>query len=62
MYSTPIQAKLMVWHWNNQNQDGLVRHALDSHQWKFVDARWPTFAREPQNVWLGLTIDGVTHL
>jgi hypothetical protein len=59
MYSVPMQAGLMVWHWHNHNQDGLVSHATNSNQWKFIDGQWLAFAQEPRNVWLGLAIDGV---
>jgi hypothetical protein len=59
MYNTLDQAKLMVWHHHNHNQYGLVRHATNSHQWNFVEARWLDFTMEPRNVWLGLTMDGV---
>jgi hypothetical protein len=43
MFSTPAQVELMVWHWKNQNQYGLVGHATKVKQWKFIGARWPTF-------------------
>jgi hypothetical protein len=39
MFSTPTHAKLLVWHWKNQSQDGLVRHGAYFKQWKFIDAR-----------------------
>jgi hypothetical protein len=62
MYSTLAQAKLMVWHHNNQSVSGLVRHAANSHQWNFVKAQWPKFAMEPQNVRLGMATNGVNPL
>jgi hypothetical protein len=49
----------MVWHWEKQSQDGLVRHAVDFKQWKFIDARWQTYSREARNVRLGLATNGV---
>jgi len=27
----------MTWHVNNTNGDGMVRHAADSKQWRFID-------------------------
>jgi hypothetical protein len=59
MFRTLAQVELMVWHWKNQSQDGLLRHAVDSKQWKFIDVHWPTFSREVRNVQLGLVIVGV---
>ncbi len=37
MYSTPGQASLMTWHVNNRSGDGMVHHATDSKQWRFID-------------------------
>jgi hypothetical protein len=49
----------MVWHWRNQSQDGLMKHAAISKQWNFIYAHSLTFSREARNVQLGLMIDGV---
>jgi hypothetical protein len=49
----------MIWHANNQSQDGLVCHVVDSKQWEFIDKKWPSFGNEPRNVRLGLFIDGL---
>ena len=60
MYSTPLQASFMTWHSRHVSEDGVMRGAVDSHQWKFVNWRYHAeFAFEPRNLRLGLATDGV---
>ena len=60
MYSTPLQASYMTWHASNSSEPGVMRHAADSFQWKFVNSRFDEeFAFEDRNVRLGLATDGV---
>ena len=59
MYSTPLQASFLTWHARHVSEDGIMRGAVDSYQWKFVDWKYPEFANEPRNLRLGLATDGV---
>lgn len=60
MFSTPLQASYMTWHSRHGSEDGVMRGAVDSHQWKFVDWKWNReFAFEDRNLRLGLATDGV---
>ena len=60
MYSTPLQASFMTWHARHVSEDGVMRGAVDSHQWKFVDWKYRLeFSQEPRNLRLGLATDGV---
>ena len=59
MYSTPAMAALMVWHREGRSSDGLIRHVVDSLQWKWVDEHLGTFGTEDRNIRLGLATDGV---
>ena len=60
MYSTPLQASYMTWHQRHASEDGIMRGAVDSHQWRFVNWKWHSeFAFEPRNLRLGLATDGV---
>jgi predicted RNA-binding Zn-ribbon protein involved in translation (DUF1610 family) len=34
----------------NLSQNELVRHVMNSKQWKFIDKKWPSFENEPINV------------
>ena len=59
IFSTPLQAWFMTWHRRNRSEDGSMRQAADSPQWKALDDYDPDFAREDRNVRLGLATDGV---
>jgi hypothetical protein len=59
MYSTPAMAALMVWHRGGRSSDGLIRHVVDSLQWKWVDEHLGSFGTEDRNIRLGLATDGV---
>ncbi|XP_075089615.1 uncharacterized protein LOC107786374 isoform X4 [Nicotiana tabacum] len=49
----------MTWHHNQRLKDGVLRHPADSDAWKHFDASNPGFARDPRNVRLGLSSDGI---
>ena len=60
MYSTPLQASFMTWHSRHSSEDGVMRGAVDSHQWRFINWKYEEeFAFEPRNLRLGLATDGV---
>jgi len=52
-------AKNLTWHANGRKCDGLLRHVADSPQWKKTDSLYPEFGRDPRNLRLGLTTDGM---
>ena len=52
-------ADLMRWHARDRKKEnGILRHPTDSEAWKNLDQRYPEFAKECRNVWLGLASDG----
>ena len=59
MYWSLHQAHLLIWHAENQSIYGMVRHVVNSRQWCHVNAIWPDFAIEPQNIRLELATDGI---
>ena len=60
MYSTPLQASFMTWHASHGSEDGVMRGAVDSYQWKYVNWKWNSeFAFEHRNLRLELATDGV---
>jgi hypothetical protein len=59
MYSTLTMAALMVWYLLGRSSDGLIRHIVDSLQWKWVDEQLGDFGMEDRNIRLGLATDGV---
>lgn len=50
--------KSMVWHGEENKNDGLMRHPRDSKAWKTFDLKYSNFASDPWNVRLALTSDG----
>ena len=60
MFNTPVLASFMTWHQHHRSEDDVMRGAVDSYQWRFVNSRWrEEFAYEPRNLRLGLATDGV---
>ncbi|KAL6339385.1 hypothetical protein AAG906_032914 [Vitis piasezkii] len=51
--------KNLIWHAQEREFDGKMRHPSDSPSWKLVDHRWPDFASEPRNLRLAISADGV---
>lgn len=62
MFRTPNLSRLMTWHHENKNEDGLVQHALNSKTWAHIDTKWPKIVGDLCNLRLGLTLDGGIHL
>ncbi len=58
MYQAPQTSKLMTWHAKNQSINGKVRHVPDSKAWRHIDATWPEFINEVNNVKLGFATNG----
>ena len=49
----------MRWHdFERPKENGVLRHPADGQAWKIFDQNYPTFARDPRNVRLGLATDG----
>lgn len=47
-----------MWHQSGRLTDpDLMCHPVDSKEWKELDEKYPNFASEPRNVWLGLSAD-----
>ncbi|KAK1414527.1 hypothetical protein QVD17_30273 [Tagetes erecta] len=58
LYCSRHTAKDMVWHSTGRSEEGTMRHPVDGSSWKEFDRKYPTFAKEPRNVRLGLAADG----
>ena len=58
LFMSPKIAASMRWHDEGRTDDGCLRHPADSPAWKTFDFKYPDFAKEPQNVRLGLASDG----
>ncbi|XP_057417759.1 uncharacterized protein LOC130711967 [Lotus japonicus] len=58
LYSSPATASHMRWHFDNVREEGVLVHPSDGEAWKDFDKTHKDFAKEPQNVRLGLCADG----
>ena len=58
LYMLGQRAKDMRWYIDKRVDDGIMRHPVDSEEWKKFDLQHPDFALEPRNVRLGLATDG----
>jgi len=54
-----MMQKNLKWHANGKKYDGLLRHDVDSPQWKKIDSLFPKYGSDPRNLRLGLTTDGM---
>ncbi|XP_060202613.1 uncharacterized protein LOC132631031 [Lycium barbarum] len=58
LFMSSKTSKLMRWHHEERNKDGVLRHPADSEAWKTLDNRYSEFASDPRNVRLGLASNG----
>ncbi|GJR69561.1 putative transposon, En/Spm-like protein [Tanacetum coccineum] len=47
------------WHATRRITDGVLRHPADSQAWRTIDEKFPEIAKDPRNLWLGISADGV---
>lgn len=59
LFSIKKDAKHLVWHDEGRKKDDLIRHPADALQWKTIDDLFPDFGKEPRNLRLGLSSDGM---
>ncbi|KAL6334208.1 hypothetical protein AAG906_006801 [Vitis piasezkii] len=59
MFQSLKIAKELIWHAEERDFDGKMRHPSDSPSWKLVDHRWPEFSSEPRNLRLAISADGI---
>ena len=59
LFENAHDAKNLTWHADGKKSDGLLRHSVDSSQWKTIDRLYPDFVDYPRNVRLGLASDGM---
>ncbi|RVW70445.1 hypothetical protein CK203_058330 [Vitis vinifera] len=59
MFQSVKIAKELIWHAEERDFDGKMRHPSDSPSWKLVDHKWPEFSSEPRNLRLAISVDGI---
>ncbi|XP_012829657.1 PREDICTED: uncharacterized protein LOC105950835 [Erythranthe guttata] len=59
LYMSRKTASDMRWHKDGKiEEDDMMIHPADSNAWKDFDEQYPSFAKDPRNVRLGLATDG----
>ena len=57
LFASANELSNLKWHAFGRINDGLLRHAADSPQWKTIDHLYPEFGAEPRNLQLALASD-----
>jgi hypothetical protein len=61
LFQSRERAQLMSWHHGSERTDGFGRVLADCRAWKQFDDLYPWFRRDPRNLRLGLSLDGISH-
>nr|GFA36941.1 hypothetical protein [Tanacetum cinerariifolium] len=52
-------SKDLRWHATRRITDGVLHHHADSQAWRTIDEKFPKIAKDPRNLRLGISADGV---
>ncbi|KAL6557058.1 hypothetical protein OROHE_006934 [Orobanche hederae] len=59
LFGSVEDSKHLTWHHDERIKDGMLRHPADSPQWKTFDDVHQDFGKEPRNLRLALSTDGM---
>ena len=59
MFQSPKTAKDLKWHAQGRENNGKLRHPVDSPTWQLVNQMWPEFASHCRNLRLAISADGI---
>ncbi|RVW68458.1 hypothetical protein CK203_060202 [Vitis vinifera] len=59
MFQSPKIAKDLKWHAQGRENNGKLRHPVDSPTWQLVNQMWPEFASDCRNLRLAISADGI---
>ena len=59
MFANKKEAKLLCWHEEGRNKDGMLRHPADCAQWRHFDNTNGWFGDDPRNIMFALSTDGM---
>jgi Transposase family tnp2 len=54
LFSNERDVKLLRWHAKYRKEDGILRHPVDSSEWRNINREWPDFSDEINILRLGL--------
>ena len=52
-------SRLMDWHVKNWIRDNIMRILVDCEALKHIEENWPIYINDPQNIKMGIALDGV---
>nr|ABA98354.1 transposon protein, putative, CACTA, En/Spm sub-class [Oryza sativa Japonica Group] len=52
-------ARMMRWHTEERQQDGMLRHLADGSQWRNIDRKFKDFGKDARNIRFGLSTNGM---
>ncbi|XP_066161902.1 uncharacterized protein, partial [Oryza sativa Japonica Group] len=52
-------ARMLRWHAEERQQDGMLRHPADGSQWRNIDRKFKEFEKDARNIRFGLSTDGM---
>nr|ABA92649.2 transposon protein, putative, CACTA, En/Spm sub-class [Oryza sativa Japonica Group] len=52
-------ARMMQWHAEERQQDGMLRHPADGSQWRNIDRKFKDFGKDARNIRFGLSTNGM---
>ena len=59
MFQSPKIAKDLKWHAHGRENNGKLRHPVDTPTWQLVNQLWPEFALDCRNLRLAISADGI---
>ncbi len=59
-YRCKSLGQLLTYHKDGVSSYGFIQSVVDSMAWKHINEKWPKFANDARNIWLGLALDGTT--
>nr|AAT38101.1 putative TNP2 transposon protein [Oryza sativa Japonica Group]AAV31397.1 putative polyprotein [Oryza sativa Japonica Group] len=57
LFRNKKNARMMRWHAEERQQDGMLRHPADGSQWRNIDRKFKDFEKDAQNIRFGLSTD-----
>nr|AAX95159.1 transposon protein, putative, CACTA, En/Spm sub-class [Oryza sativa Japonica Group]AAX96751.1 transposon protein, putative, CACTA, En/Spm sub-class [Oryza sativa Japonica Group]ABA92366.1 transposon protein, putative, CACTA, En/Spm sub-class [Oryza sativa Japonica Group] len=52
-------ARMLRWHAEERQQDGMLRHPADGSQWRNIDRKFKEFGKDARNIRFGLSTDSM---
>ena len=59
MFQSPKISKGLKWHALGRENNGKLRHSVDTPTWQLVNQLWPEFALDCRNLRLAISVDGI---